>query len=194
MVVNMAGIHFLIMMGAVTSLAQSLIFPDQIFLSSRSSLQQQRPCVPLDQCQSLSMMWESRYIRRNILEAIGALEQAHCGFLGVSNVPIFHCPEDPAIGTQSTVNSGEDFDSTATKPCSGTLKLFVADDPEPEVVIRESRERLSVTAARIVVTGTCCWALHSNTHFEGHSISAKPAGSYEGSWGIKSIEKLTNCP
>ena len=171
--------------GTVLNSAQHFLFPEESSLSSRSSLQQKKSCVTLQQCGSLLKMWQSRYIRMNTLKAIGALEQAHCGFVGVSNIPLFDCP-------RKMIPSGSQFDTTSNQidPCAGTLKLFVNNDPEPDVVTRSSVQRLRLDVSRVVVTGSCCWELNSSELFQGDSVIIRPSGSQQGSWSVKSIKKL----
>ena len=72
--------------------------------------------------------------------------------------------------------------------------LFIENDPEPDVVTRESINRLRVEASRVVVTGSCCWRLHSSKMFRGRSVSIRPGGSHAGNWTVKSIKKLEECP
>lgn len=192
--VNLTKILAVWIIGFSYTSAQRFIFPDDFSLSARSS-QQQLSCVTLEKCGSLMQMWESRFTKMNTLEAIGALERAHCGFLGVSDLPLFRCPDEPESGIREVINDvGHIKTPGLNAPCAGTLKLFVDNDPEPDVVTRESISMLRVVGSRVVVTGNCCWRLYYSRLFRGQSLSLGPGATQVGVGMVKSIKKLEECP
>ena len=127
----------------------------------------------------------------NTLEALGALERAHCGFLGLSHIPLFRCPEDPINEIRRQVITDGGFDTPA---CAGTVKLFGNGDAEPEVVARDSISKVKVVVERVVVVGNCCWRLHRNKRFRGRSLTVRPGATHTGIGNVKSIKKLKECP
>ena len=192
--VNLTKILAVWIIGFSYTSAQRFIFPDDFSLSARSS-QQQLSCVTLEQCGSLMRMWESGFTKMNTLEAIGALERAHCGFLGVSDLPLFRCPDEPDRGIREVINDvGHITTPGLNAPCAGTLKLFVDNDPEPDVVTRESINMVRVVASRVVVTGNCCWRLYSNRLLKRQSLNLRPGDTHAGVGMVKSTKKLEECP
>jgi len=193
--VNLSKILSVLSIGLSYTSSQRFIFPDDFSLSARSSLQQQSACVTLEQCGSLMRMWESRFTKMNTLEAIGALERAHCGFLGVSDLPLFRCPDEPESGIREVISDVSLRKNPGLNSlCAGTLKLFVDNDPEPDVVTRESINMLSMVGSRVVVTGNCCWRLYYSRLFRGRSVSLGPGATQLGVGRVKSIKKLDDCP
>eukprot|EP00092_Neocalanus_flemingeri_P002837 GFUD01003035.1.p1 GENE.GFUD01003035.1~~GFUD01003035.1.p1 ORF type:complete len:205 (-),score=52.87 GFUD01003035.1:590-1204(-) len=188
----------LLLIASSPTSAQSFQFPDEyqnsVSESARSSSQLQSSCVTLERCGSLMRMWESRYIMMNTLEALGALERAQCGFLGSSDTPLFRCPEEPLDGIRRMVISTGGVSSMSTPACAGTVKLFADDDPEPDVVARESRRKVKVVVDRVVVTGNCCWRLCTSKSFRGRSLTVRPGATHADIGTIKSIKKLDECP
>lgn len=135
-------------------------------------------------------MWDSRYVMMNTLEVLWSLEKVHCGFLGFSDTPLFRCPEDPQNLKRRMMIGDNGFDVS----CSGTVKLLKTDDPVPQVVAHESIEKMKMVVDRVIVTGNCCWRLHTKKLFHGKSLSVQPGATHNDIGTVKSIEKLEECP
>merc|ERR1711892_850273 len=168
------------------------VFPEhqQNSLSPAIPPQDQSSCVPLEQCGPLHVMWDSRYIMMNTLEVLGALQTAHCGFLGLSHAPLFRCPaEVPHKGITGQVIDGDGFDT-----CAGTVKLFGRDDAELKVVAIETVAQVKAVVDSVVVVGNCCWRLHRSERFRGRSKTVRPGATHTGIGTVRSIKKLQDCP
>merc|ERR1719369_138868 len=168
-----------------------IVFPDTPPNSDSSSPPDQSSCVPLHQCGPLNIMWESRYIRRNTIEALAALQSAHCGFSGSSHLPLFRCHEQPRNEISRHMITDGGFD---TPPCSGSVKLFNDEDAEPELVVTNSRSKVRVAMDRVVVEGNCCWRLHTKKRFRGRSLTVRAGASHATLETVRSIKKLEQCP
>ena len=170
-------------------LLSSLTAGDLVIPPSQS--QDQGSCVPLEQCGPLHIMWESRYIMMNTLEALGALQSAHCGFSSLSQDPVFRCPGQSTNGISRDVISDGGF---RDPDCSGSIKLFARNEAEPVLITMDSSNKLKVSVARVVVEGNCCWRLHRNRQFRGRSMTVRAGVTNPGIGTVKSIRKLERCP
>ena len=168
-----------------------IVFPENLDNSLSPTSHDQSSCVPLEQCGPLHVMWESRYIMMNTLEALGALQSAHCGFSPSTHEPIFRCPGQSPNGWSRDVISDGGF---RTPDCSGSIKLFARHEAEPELVATDSMNKVKVAVARVVVEGNCCWRLHSNKRFRGRSMTIRAGVTSPGIGTVKSIRKLERCP
>ena len=169
-------------------LIQAFKFPIDYKISF--SAQNKSSCVALENCGSLRRMWETRYTMMNSLEVLQSLEKSFCGFLGFSDTPIFRCPEPPEnLVKRMFIGEG----SEVYEPCSGTVKLFVINNPEPQEVVHDDIAKMKMLVDRIIVTGNCCWRLHTKKMFRGRSLNVRAGATHNGIGTVKSVERLEDC-
>ena len=168
-----------------------IVFPENLHHSLPPASHDLSSCVPLEQCGPLHVMWESRYIMMNTMEALGALQSAHCGFSPSTHDPVFRCPGQSENGVSRHVISDGGF---RTQDCSGSIKLFARHEAEPELVTTESMNKVNVAVGRVIVEGNCCWRLHRNKRFRGRSMTIRAGVTNPGIGTVKSIRKLEHCP
>merc|ERR1719206_69934 len=156
--------------------------------------QNQDSCVVLESCKSLEQIWKTRHVMMNSLEVLLSLEEAFCGFLGYSDTPIFKCPEQPQSPPMGRfIADGHGF----VEPCSGAVQLLAAGAPETQEAFYDSIEKMMIVSDRVIVTGNCCWRLHSRKKFHGRSLIVRAGATHSGlgTLGtVKSLKKLEECP